>query len=155
MRVYKIENIARGDAFYSVAISGTSKHVVKLNCVTMRGTLKTFRTINIPKKVAGKLKVGQRMYVIQDKFYDSDDYIYLYRGGMVFNYKTVTNNKYACEQYIKNLPGLFDNFKLDRAICKLALMRECVRRDIMPSLVAWRNLRKVFLSDAYAPLMRE
>ena len=129
MEIYKIKDIARGEPFYSVAVS---------NSKTRNGAKSTFKTINIPQTPAKTLKVGQRILVIQDKFCPTDDYAYVYRGGISLNYKPASYDKYSCKSYVNCLPSMFSVFNMgfDRAVFKIVIAHECLQRGLVPSFSA-------------------
>ncbi len=135
---YKIERIYR-DSYFGTAEIG------------VRGSQKTFY---VSGKCINNLKIGGKFNVISDKMLGMDDRVYMFRGGYCLPVGPVGYDKFSCKCYLEDLPGLFDSFKLDRIAFKVAIARECFRHDCLPSLVAWRNLRKVCLLRAYAPLMR-
>ena len=139
MQRCKIQYLNNGDFYSSVSISYSKKK---------------HRSIILPKKVAEKLKVGDTIRIVQDNKLCIEDYVYLYRGGMTFHTKPASYDEHSCKCYIENVPGLFSDGKFDRAIFKIALMRECQRHKLGVSTAAWRNLRNLFLWDAYSPLMR-
>lgn len=139
MQRYKIQDITNDGAFCSVVVTNAKN---------------AFKTIDLPAKVGEKAKVGGKVTVLQDKDLGVEDYVYLYRGDMCFHTKPASFDIYSCKCYLGNLPGVFDSFKLDRAIFKFAIARECWHRRIRPSMAAWRNLQNVFLWDAYSPLVR-
>lgn len=155
MESYKIKDIVCDDFGCSVVIGKQSKKNIKLGNATLNGNLSVVRTINLPAKAEPKLQVGQKIVALQDKHYGVEDYVYLYNGGVSFNMKPASYDKYSCKCYIENLPNLFKDGKLDRMRFKMVMVRECVRRGLVPSVVAWRNLRNVFLWDTYSPLVRE
>lgn len=136
---YKIKNIYDDGVFCSV-MAVNSKNVLK--------------TVDLPRSDAKKIKNGDKIWVVQDAALGIEDYVYLYHKGLCFHIKPVSFDKYSCRYYIKNLPGLFDDFKLDRAVFKIALVRESLRLGRLPSMKAWRNLQNVCLLRTYAPLMR-
>lgn len=154
MESYKIKDIVCDDFGCSVVIGKQSKKCFKLGDATVKGTLSVSRTIDLPKIAAPKLKVGQKIVALQDKYLGIEDYVYLYDGNVYFNTKPASYDKYSCKCYVDSLPGLFRDGKLDRLKFKTVIMRECLRRGFVPSVVAWRNLRNVFLWDAYSPLVR-
>ena len=155
METYKIKDIVCDDFGCSVVIGKQNKKCINLGDARLNGTLSVSRTINLPKNAAPKLKVGQKIVALQDKHFGIEDYVYLYNGDVSFNMKPSSYDKYSCKCYIENLSGLFWDGKLDRLKFKTVIMRECLRRGLVPSLSAWRNLRNVFLWDAYSPLVRE
>ena len=154
MQKYKIKDIYRDGKGCHVVVSYSQKYSVKLDCLTKKGTLTTTKTIDLPKKVIDALKVGNKICVCQNKYFDSEPYVYIYRGGMFMPNLPISCDKYSCKRFIKNLSGVFDGFKFDRAAFKIALMRDCWQRDVWPTLVAWRNLRKVCLDEKY-PLLKQ
>jgi hypothetical protein len=93
-----------------------------------------------------KLSVGSRITVLRDKYLDIEDYVYVYRGGMCFHTVPGTIDKYGCKVYLASLPGFFDYGKLDRAIFKRALRRECERQKLPVSFVAWHNLQNIMMA---------
>lgn len=95
---------------------------------------------------AEKLRVGDRVLVLRDKYLDVEDYVYLYRGGMHFHTVPGLIDKYGCKAYLASLPGFWDSGKLDRAVFKRALRRECDRREIPVSFVAWHNLQNIMMA---------
>ena len=139
MQTYKIQYKNNSDFYSLISVSGSNQE---------------HRTINLPKKAADRLKVGDTIRVIRDNLLDIEDYVYLHRGGMTFNTKPASYDKHSCKYYIENIPGLFQDGSLDRATFKIALAGECLRRGFGFSLVAWRNLRNVFLWDTYSPFVR-
>ena len=70
---------------------------------------------------AKKLRAGDRVTVLHDKYLGVEDYVYLYRGGMHFHTVPGLIDKYGCKMYLASLPGFLDSGKLDRAIFKRAL----------------------------------
>ncbi|MCQ2572133.1 MAG: hypothetical protein MJ165_04040 [Alphaproteobacteria bacterium] len=155
MESYKIKYIVCDDFGCSVVIGKQSKQCFKLGDATVKGKMSVSKTIDLPAKAESNLKVGQKIVALQDKYFGIADYVYLYHGGMSFNMKPASYDKYSCKCYIENLPNLFKDGKLDRMRFKMVMVRECLRRGLVPSVVAWRNLRNVFLLDAYSPLVRE
>ena len=101
----------------------------------------------MPISVAEKLKVGKNIFVLESKV--SEDYVYLYRDGVYFKVKPASDDKYSCKYYMKNLPGVF-NSKFDKAVLKAILLCECKRRDVQASLIAWRNLQRLFLHSGFS-----
>lgn len=155
MESYKIKDIVCDDFGCSVVIGKQSKRCFKLGDATVKGKMSVSKTIDLPAKAESNLKVGQKIVALQDKHYGVEDYVYLYNGGVSFNMNPASYDKYSCKCYIENLPNLFKDGKLDRMRFKMVMVRECLRRGLVPSVVAWRNLRNVFLLDAYSPLVRE
>ena len=155
MESYKIKDVVCDDFGCSVVIGKQNKKCIKLGDARLNGTLSVSKTIDLPKNAAPKLEVGRKIVALQDKHFGIEDYVYLYNGDVYFNAKPASYDKYSCKCYIENLPGLFSNGKLDRLKFKTVIMRECLRRGFVPSVAAWRNLRNVFLWDAYSPLIRE
>ena len=96
-------------------------------------------------RATDKLRPARRVTILRDKFLSIEDYVYLYRGGMEMHTMPANLDKYSCKLYIENLPGLFDYGRLDRAIFKIALWRECERRSITPSFNAWHNLQNIMI----------
>ena len=154
MESYKIKDIVCDDFGCSVVIGKQSKKCFKLGDAKVNGKLSVSRTIDLPAKAVTKLQVGKKIVALQDKHFGIEDYVYLYNGEISFNAKPASYDKYSCKCYIENLPNLFKDGKLDRMTFKIVIMRECLRRGLVPSVVAWRNLRNVFLWDAYSPLVR-
>ena len=154
MQKYKIKDIYSDDNSLHVTISSSQKHSVKLDCLTKKGTLTTTKTIDLPRKAGNTLKIGSKVHACQNKNQYNEDYVYIYRGGMHMPDWPLSCDKYSCECFIDNLPGLFDSFKLDRIAFKIAIARDCLRRGFYPGLVAWRNLRKMCLDEKYPLLKR-
>ncbi len=95
-----------------------------------------------------ELHAGNHIWVLRDKFLSIEDYVYLYRGGFYMKTWPAWMDSYSCKMYIDNLPGLFDYGRLDRAMFKVALWRECERRGITPSFTAWHNLQNIMIDRA-------
>ncbi|MBO7645239.1 MAG: hypothetical protein J6S57_02975 [Alphaproteobacteria bacterium] len=151
MQKYKVKDIYNDDASCSVAIFCSQRYSVKLGCLTKQGILTTTKIIDLPRKVGDTMKIGDKVCVCQNK--DSEDFAYIYRDGIYMLKWPVSCDKYSCKCFIKNLPGVFDGFKLDRATFKIAIARDCLKRDFFPTLIAWRNLRKMCLDEKY-PILK-
>lgn len=141
MKKYKILDVNGQDYFCSVRVVEEQPHTVELDGIKLSGIIRITKTIDLPISAAKKLMVDQNIIVLQSKL--SEDYVYLYRGGICLRIKPASDDKYSCKYYIKNLPGLFNGFKLDRTVFKAVLLCECKHRNIRPSLIARRNLQKL------------
>ena len=147
MKKYEILDVQNQDYFCSVRVAEEHPHTVKLDSLTLSGVKRITKTIDLPAGAAQKLKVGQHIIVLQSKC--SEDYAYLYHNGVCLNTEPVSDDKYSCGYYIKNLPGIFNECKLDRIVFKAVLLCECKRRNIRASLFARRNLQKLFARDGF------
>jgi len=154
MDVYNIKSVVCDDSYCSVMGERTEKKSIVFGNAKLSGTLRVSKMVMLPKKTFKNLRGGQKFFVLQDNILNIEDYAYVYRGGMVFHTKPASYDKYSCKCYLKSLPGIFSSGKLDRAVFKIAIARECCNRGLIPSLVAWRNLRNVWLWDAYSYLIR-
>jgi hypothetical protein len=149
MKKYEIQSVMVQDDVCRVSVKYTENQNVELGDLTMSGKGITKKTIELPISAAEKLKVGKNIFVLENKI--SEDYVYLYRDGVCFKVKPASDDKYSCKCYIKNLPGVFDS-KLDKAVLKVLLLCECKCRDIRVSLIAWRNLQRLFLHKGLSTL---
>ena len=141
MKKYEILDVNNQDYFCSVRVAEEHPHTVKLDSLTFSGLKRITKTIDLPAVAAQKLKVGQHIIVLQSKC--SEDCVYLYRDGVYLKTEPASDDKYSCRYYIRNLPGIFNGFKLDRAVFKAILLCECKRRNVWISLFARRNLQKL------------
>lgn len=154
MQTYEIRDIYSDDKSCHIVAYNSKKYSIKIGNIAKTGTLNTTKTIVLPNKASDKLKIGNKIRICQSKDFDPEDYAYLYHGEMYMPKMPISYDKYSCESFIKNLPGIFDSFKLDRAIFKIAIARDCWQRNVYPTLVAWRNLRKMCLDEKYPLLKR-
>ena len=113
-----------------------------------RGKKEQFDIVVKKNHATDKLHPKKHVTILRDKFLSIEDYVYLYHGGMQMHTMPAFLDKYSCKLYIENLPGLFDYGRLDRAIFKIALWRECERRGITPSFTAWHNLQNIMIDRA-------
>ena len=142
VKKYEILDVNNQDYLCSVRVKEVENDKFELGNVTFSGVKRTVKNIDFPICASGKLKVGQNIFVLQSKL--SKDYVYLYRDGVYFNIQPASDDRYSCKYYLRNLPGVCDH-RFDRAVLKAVLLCECRRRGIFPSLIARRNLQKLFL----------
>ena len=148
MKKYEIVEVNNQDYFCSVGVAEERPHNVKLGDATLSGAIRIKKTIDLPASAAKKLQPGRNMFALQNKL--AKDYVYLYRDGVCLKIKPVSDDKYSCRYYIKDLPGIFNGGKLDRFVFKAVLFCECRRRNIRPSLIAHRNLQKLVARQGFA-----
>jgi hypothetical protein len=145
MNIYKIKDIKSEDTFSSVRLYGMQKYSLNLDALKFSGIKKVFKTIDLPNFYAKELKIGKNLVVFHDKFFGIADYAYSYHGNLYLPLKVPMTdiNKNGCKDYIQNIPGLLDSFKLDRTIFKILLLRSCRKQGLKISLLPWRNLQKL------------
>ena len=152
VKQYEVLDINKQDYFCSVRVKEVEKDKVELGNVTLSGVKRIVKNIDFPMSAFEKLKVGQNILVLQSKL--SKDYVYLYPGGVYFKVKPASDDKYSCKYYLRNLPGVFSH-RFDRAVLKAVLLCECKRRGVFPSLIARRNLQRLFSYKGFSALERQ
>lgn len=125
MKIYNVTDISKNGDFYLIAVIGSG------------GIIKH---IELPRKCAESLLVGQTITALESKFYYFEDYVYLYGDTMYMNTKLPVADEYFCKQYIENLIET-----PDRTVFEQALRCECKRHDIVVDKEAWVNLHNLVL----------
>lgn len=106
--------------------------------------------ISIPKNTKTlQFKAGKRIVVMHDKYVGIRDIAYVCGGKLWLQEQPRMIDKHNCNLIVDSVPGLFDGARLDRAVLKLALMRECRKHEIPVSLAAWKNMKNLFERGCY------
>ena len=140
MKIEEEQNEDKTGSLCKVRIQGPYEKHRCLRCHTCTKICSQL-IIDLPKDVVEKLQKGDNMWVSRDSTHDVFDLFYLYRGGIVFHEKPTENKRESYKHYLARVPGVID-FKLDRLALKIAMAKECYRRDLGVSLLAWRNLQR-------------
>ena len=90
-----------------------------------------------------QFKAGKWIVVMRDKFIGIQDIAYVCGGSLCLEVRPRIVNEHDCNLIVDAVPGLFDCARMDRAVLKLALMRECKKHKIPVSLAAWKNMKNL------------
>ena len=105
---------------------------------------KKFERISVQKNATTlQFKAGKWIVVMRDKFNGIQDIAYVCGGSLCLEVRPRIVNEHDCNLIVDSVPGLFDCARMDRAVLKLALMRECRKRKIPVSLAAWKNMKNL------------
>ncbi len=90
-----------------------------------------------------QFKAGKRIIIMRDKFVGIQDIAYVCGGNLCIEVLPHIIDEHGCNLVVNAVPGLFDCARMDRAVLKLALMRECRKHKIPVSLAAWKNMKNL------------
>ena len=90
-----------------------------------------------------QFKAGKRIVVMRDKFNGIQDIAYVCGGSLCLEVRPRIVNEHDCNLIVDAVPGLFACARMDRAVLKLVLMRECKKHKIPVSLAAWKNMKNL------------
>ena len=107
----------------------------------------TFRKIYLYKnRNLDAFVPGRKIIVLRDGYLDMDDIAYICGGGIYLNQRPYLLDKYGCENLIKYVGGLDDEYKLDRLFLKYAIARACTKNRIKLSHKSNINLLNLLSS---------